>query len=336
MSEQDQAVAIDATIVSETVDGVTRKMPSERAAARPAARPTGSTTRDSAVRSDRNTTSRSTMPSERSSARRASPGGGSSVRDQQRAAKGNRHANVTSSGGGGYRSAVSGGGGVKRGNTGKPVAWDSNGDGRVDLREVIAGVLRWIASVAASPNTYAIFFFSTGSVAGWYNAAAWIAAAYRTNHPIAVALIMWVGITGVECYHVLSTMTPRSAVAKLVRAARKPDLLPTLDSDYVSNANALSDDLQRQLHVKSNLPWFITSIFFLALETYIVADPETFMGPTGLDPLGCASTLFVVGGIYMSCVGYKFAINQTLSRLEQELVDRINETMEVVKTTKMS
>ena len=257
------------------------------------------------------------------------------MRDQQRSARSGHHANVTNSGGGGYRSAV-GSGGVKPGNVGKKVSWDSNGDGRVDLREVIAAFLRWIASIMASPNTYAIFFFATGATAAWFNAAAWTAAAYRTNHPVAVALMMWIGITGLECYHVLSTMTPRSAVAKLVRAARKPDVLPTLDESYVKNANALVDDLQRQMAVKSNLPWFIASICFLALEVYIVAEPDTFMSANGLDPMGIASTLFVVGGIYMSCVGYKFAIGQTLSRIEQALVDDINKSMESTKTTKMS
>ena len=316
MPQTNEPVTIDATIVSETVDGVTRKMPSAE--------------RSAGSRSERSAGS-----------------GRSSVRDQQRSARDSRHPNVTSGSGGyrssvsgggsgGYRSSVSGGGGVRPGNVGKKVSWDSNGDGRVDLREMTAGVLRWFASVLASPNTYAFFFLATGSTAAWFNASAWISAAYRSNHPIPVALIMWVGITSVECYHVLSTMTPRSAVAKLVRAARKPDILPTLDSDYVKNAHALVDDLQKQMAVKSNLPWFITSIFFLALEAYIVADPETFMNTTGIDPLGCATTLFIVGGMYMSCVGYKFAIGQTLSRIEQALVDDINQSMGSTKTTKMS
>ena len=317
MSERKEPVTIDATIVSETVDGATRSIPT--------AEPT--TTRMASGRPER---SAGTGRPERSAGT-----GRPSVRDQQRSARSDRHANVTN-GGGGYRSSVSGGGGVRPGNVGKKASWDSNGDGRVDLREVIAAFLRWIASVMASPNTYAIFFFATGTTAAWFNAGAWTAAAYRTNHPVAVALMMWIGITGVECYHVLSTMTPRSAVAKLVRAARKPDVLPTLDASYVKNAHALVDDLQRQMAVKSNLPWFITSICFLALEVYIVADPDTFMGANGLDPMGVASTLFVVGGIYMSCVGYKFAIGQTLSRIEQALVDDINQSMESTKTTKMS
>ena len=310
MPEAKEPVTIDATIVSGTVDEVTRRMPP--------------------------TEGRSERSAETGRSERSAETGRSSVRDQQRSARSDRHANVVNGGGRGYRNSVSGRGGVRPGNVGKKASWDSNGDGRVDLREVIAAFLRWIASVMASPNTYAIFFFATGSTAAWFNAAAWTAAAYRTNHPVAVALIMWVGITGVECYHVLSSMTPRSAVAKLVRAARKPDVLPTLDEAYVKNANALVDDLQRQMAVKSNLPWFITSIFFLALEVYIVADPDTFMGANGLDPMGVASTLFVVGGIYMSCVGYKFAIGQTLSRIEQALVDDINQSMESTKTTKMS
>lgn len=330
-----EPVTIDAEIVSETTNGQTRRISRET---EPESERTAM--RREAARADRSSSRSAARPtrSSQSSERTARSNSGSgNVRDQQRQARSSqsgRHANVTNSGGGGYRSSVTGGG--PRGGKGKAVSWDSNGDGKIDLREIIAGVLRWFGSVLASPNTYALFFACTGITAGVFNVDAWIKAAYRSNHPVAVAVIMFVGFTGLECYHVISTMTPRSSIAKLVRAARKPDMLPTLDEAYVANANALVDDLQRQMKVQSSLPWFIASAFTLALEIYIVADPATYMGASGFDPFGVMATLFIVGGIYISCQGYRFTVGQILSKAEQDLVDLINGTVESTKTTKMS
>ena len=251
------------------------------------------------------------------------------VREQQRAARNESPSNVKT-GGTGYNAAVKkpekSGGVGKRGS-----GMDFNGDGKVDIHDVLNFIVR-IPALLSLPSVQAILPISIGIVGGGYNIAAWMGAAAMAKQPLAIAVLIWAAATAVEVFPIVDDLTHMSRVSKLVVASRKADLLPEIDQNVASNATTRVNDFAKSGRVFSRGQGNFVTLAVCALETVVVSNGKSLVGSGGLDIFALVFIAFVVFSVPLAFHMYRHILGRILRKEERDTVNQIIATMGNTKT----
>lgn len=198
--------------------------------------------------------------------------------------------------------------------------FDQNGDGKLTLEDLFAWLMK-LPALVANPNVQLLLPITIGVVGGYVNINAWIDAAVQSNANIVIAMLVWALFTYWECRHLFDTMTLQSRVAKLLRAAETPGLLPLLDELKTPEARRMMRDfVSAKRETTSTMSNFVT-IAICLIEAFVVSNGRSF--DELLNPFTAMVLLFTVGSVPLSVQLYGEIASRTRTPEQRAKVNTI-------------
>lgn len=203
--------------------------------------------------------------------------------------------------------------------------FDRNGDGRVNLDDLLIGLrqaVQWVISWrGAMALNLAFTVFSA-----YLNVISWVAALAIVGGvaPIAGALT-WGFIQMNELTPILDDLNLDSAIAALVRITRAPHEIPRFNAAVTPEAETAIDDFQNR-GMRSDRVNKFKRYFFYGLEFAVLIVGGQVFSPLGISWGGVLMSFVGMFGVEIGLRGFSESGEKLLSAEERELAQTIRES----------
>ena len=207
----------------------------------------------------------------------------------------------------------------------KTSPFDRNGDGRINLDDLLIGIrqaVQWVISWRGAMALNLLFTL----FAAYLNIFSWIAVLFAMGGvaPIAGALT-WGFIQMNELAPILDDLNLDSAIAALVRIARAPHEIPRFNSAVTPEAETAIDDFQNRGMKSDRFNRFKRWAFY-GLEFAVLVVGGAVFSPIGVSWVGVLLAIVGMVGVEIGLRGFSEAGEKLLSSEERELAQTIRDS----------